>query len=113
MVESKSKSGALRATSTETERRLWARLRTRQLDGLKFRRQFPIGPYVADFVCWDRKLVIEVDGGQHGGTRDNVRDAWLREQGFRVMRVWNNEVMENLDGVLETVLHQVKRNELD
>ena len=101
----------LRRKSTEAERRLWSRLRSRQLDGLKFRRQFPISPYVVDFVCWDSKLVVEVDGGQHGGTDDAVRDRWLRAQGFEVLRIWNNDVMENLDGVLETVLRHAKRTE--
>ena len=102
----------LRRNSTEAERRLWSSLRSRQLEGLKFRRQLPIGPYIVDFVCWDRKLVVEVDGGQRGGAEDAVRDEGLREQGFDVLRVWNNEVVENLDGVLETIVRRAKRDEI-
>ena len=82
----------MRRISTDAERRLWLLLRDRRLDGLKFRRQVPFGPYILDFVCFDRRLVIEVDGGQHADSdRDRVRDEYLRAEGFRTVRYWNNE----------------------
>ncbi|MEF3194274.1 MAG: DUF3418 domain-containing protein, partial [Halothiobacillaceae bacterium] len=97
----------LRARSTEAERKLWYQLRARRFDGTKFRRQHPLGPYIVDFVCLESHLVIELDGGQHSEAEsyDRQRDAWLNAQGFRVLRFWNNEVMQNLDGVLEAI-HQ-------
>jgi very-short-patch-repair endonuclease len=74
------------------------------LDGHKFRRQFPLGPYIVDFVCLEAKLVIEVDGGQHNESQsDRIRDNWLAKQGFRVLRFWNNEVLQNTDSVLAVV----------
>jgi very-short-patch-repair endonuclease len=94
----------LRRDSTDAEKRLWGRLRAGQLNGLVFRRQEPIGSYVVDFVCTCAKLVVEVDGGQHADNANDVeRDAFLRDQGFRVLRVWNNDVMSNLDGVLQRI----------
>ena len=95
----------LRQNATDAERRLWARLRSRQLDGYKFRRQVPLGPYVADFVCLSERLVVEVDGGQHSRRRnaDAARTVWLEGSGFRVLRFWNNDVLGNLEGVLETI----------
>ncbi|MGE5504423.1 MAG: endonuclease domain-containing protein [Actinomycetota bacterium] len=99
----------LRRNATEAERRLWSRLRDRQLDGHKFRRQQPIGPYFADFCCWEARLVVEVDGGQHADSRhDEVRTAWLAERGWQVLRFWNNEVLGNTDGVLQTILDVLK-----
>jgi very-short-patch-repair endonuclease len=95
----------LRRNSTIAESKLWRKLRVRELSGFKFVRQEPIGRYVADFVCREYRLIIEVDGGQHvDSKRDMVRDAWLREHRYRVLRFWNNDVIENLDGVLETIL---------
>src|SRR5215469_4007540 len=95
----------LRRDATDAERRLWYRLRSRQIDGAKFVRQEPIGPYVVDFVCRELRLIIEVDGGQHAtDKRDAVRDRWLAEQGYRVMRFWNNEVLANTSGVLEEIV---------
>ena len=96
----------LRENLTDVERLLWFSLRDRQLDDYKFRRQSPIGEYVVDFVCAECKLVVEIDGGQHAvqKTRDNRRSAWLEGQGYRVIRFWNNDVIENLDGVLEVIL---------
>jgi very-short-patch-repair endonuclease len=80
-------------------------LRSRQINGAKFVRQDPIGPYVVDFVCREQKLIIEVDGGQHAtDPRDAVRDAWLSERGYRVLRFWNNDVLANTEGVLESIL---------
>jgi len=70
---------------------------------VKFRRQVPIGRYIVDFVSFERRLIVEVDGGQHGGKCDAERDKWLRSQGFRVLRFWNNEVLGNINGVLEVI----------
>ncbi len=99
----------LRHTMTDTERKLWSRLRAHQL-GAHFRRQAPLGSYVLDFVCFTARVVVEVDGGQHADSpRDQVRDAWLQAQGFRVLRFWNNEVLENIDGVLETIMMELNR----
>src|SRR5215475_2266514 len=94
----------LRRDSTDAERRLWYRLRARQIDGAKFVRQDPIGPYVVDFVCRGLRLIVEVDGGQHAtDKRDAVRDAWLSDRGYRVLRFWNNDVLGNTEGVLESI----------
>ena len=95
---------------TDAEQRLWRQLRARQIAGARFRRQAPIGPYIADFACLDARLVIEVDGGQHadGASRDLHRDAWLSRQGFRVLRFWNNDVLQNIDGVLQRVDEAVR-----
>ena len=89
---------------TDAERKLWFALRDRRFAGFKFRRQVPIDRFVADFVCFEARLIIEVDGGQHAGSlQDRWRDRWFAANGFRVMRFWNNEVLSNLEGVL-TVL---------
>lgn len=94
----------LRAEATLAEQRLWFRLRNRRFEGLKFRRQLPIGPYIVDFVCLDQRLVIEVDGSRHnqleGQLQDEARTAYLAREGFRVIRVWNNDVMGRMDAVL-------------
>ena len=96
----------LRRDLTEAERRLWSRLRRRQLEGHYFRRQVPLGPYVADFACLDGKLVVEVDGGQHAveADRDAVRDKWLESRGYRILRFWNNDVLRNTEAVLAEIL---------
>jgi very-short-patch-repair endonuclease len=96
----------LRKNLTAAEQTLWSRLRFKQLECHSFRRQAPIGDYVVDFVCFARKLIVEVDGGQHAAQaeRDTLRTAWLKSQGFRVIRFWNNEVQDNADGVVETIL---------
>ena len=94
----------LRRQSTDTELKLWNRLRSRAIKGFKFVRQEPIGPYVVDFICRERSLVVEVDGGQHAtDTRDVLRDRWLADHHFRVLRFWNNDVISNIEGVLETI----------
>ena len=91
------------------ENGLWKRLRNRQLGGCKFVRQEPIGPYFADFVCRERRLIVEVDGGQHADSqRDLVRDRWLAQHGYRVLRFWNNEVRGNIEGVLEAIAEALK-----
>lgn len=95
----------MRHAPTEAESRLWSRLRAKRLNGWKFRRQQPIGRFIADFVCYEARLIVEVDGSQHAeSARDEVRDKWLSSQGFRVLRFWNNEVMENEDGVATAIL---------
>ncbi|WP_309662460.1 DUF559 domain-containing protein [Sphingomonas sp.] len=94
----------LRRDSTDAERLMWRALRNRQLDGLKFRRQATIGPYIPDIVCIDAKLVVEIDGGQHDEQADRQRSAFLMQRGFKVLRFWNNEVLENCEGVLETIV---------
>nr|WP_246161704.1 endonuclease domain-containing protein [Segnochrobactrum spirostomi] len=90
---------------TAPEQRLWAHLRDRRLGGYKFVRQMPIGRYVADFACRERRLIVEVDGWQHAESRgDRVRDEALRVQGYRVLRFWNDEVSREMENVLETIL---------
>jgi len=94
----------LRQDSTNVERRLWYRLRSRSINGHKFVRQEPIGPCIVDFVCRAKRLIVELDGGQHADSqRDRVRDKWLVDHGYRVVRFWNNDVMKNINGVLETI----------
>jgi len=94
----------LRAIPTDVEQRLWRRLKDRQVDGWRFRRQHPIVPYVADFACVEARLIVEVDGGQHSESQtDEVRDRRLRAEGWRVLRVWNNEVLSNMDGVVDVI----------
>jgi len=95
----------LRKKLTDTERLLWTRLRARQLEGLKFRRQEPIGKYIVDFVCYEKGIVIEADGGQHSSEKgkDATRDKWLKKEGFKVLRFWNNEILTNIEGVLEVI----------
>ncbi len=93
----------MRQRMTEAEARLWLRLRKPGIDGLRFRRQVPIGSYIVDFFCPLHRLIVEVDGGQHGGDADAARDAWLMGQGYRVVHVWNNDVMENVEGVCAVI----------
>jgi len=97
----------LRKNSTDAERALWQHLRGKQFDGSKFRRQQPIGRYIVDFVCFEKKIVIEVDGGQHSDTQDQdaIRDLWLHDQGFTVYRFWNHDVLQNIEGVLSQILN--------
>lgn len=94
----------LRRTMTDAERRLWAGLRNRQIEGAKFVNQFPIGPHVADFACREARLVIELDGGQHAeSVTDAARTALIEAHGYTVIRFWNNDVLANTDGVLEEI----------
>ena len=103
----------LRKNMTDAERRLWQYLRLRQLEGHKFRRQVRIGPYIADFACLKSMLVIEVDGGQHAEARayDERRDDFMRGQGYRILRFWNNDVLQHADAVLETILLACRERE--
>ncbi|SDY63779.1 Very-short-patch-repair endonuclease [Lysobacter sp. yr284] len=95
----------LRRTMTDAERRLWFHLRDRRLLGFKFRRQVPIGSYVADFACMQRRLIVEVDDGQHGAClADAVRSMALQAEGYRVLRFWNNDVLLQTQAVLEQIL---------
>jgi very-short-patch-repair endonuclease len=94
----------LRRNATDAERELWFLLRDRRFDGVKFRRQVAIGPYVADFASIQHRLVVELDGGQHAeSVRDARRDAFLVAEGWRVLRFWNNDVLSNRAGVLEAI----------
>ena len=97
----------LRREQTDVERKVWYTLRDRRFAGYKFRRQQPLGPYIADFVCFARKLVIELDGSQHGSEAAQVYDAkrtaFLEGQGFRVLRFWNHDINENLEGVSDAI----------
>lgn len=95
----------LRRDQTDAERKLWVLLRSRHFIGFKFRRQRAIGPYIVDFICFETKLVIELDGGQHSDKRnyDEKRTAYLEEHGFQVIRFWDNEVLKNMEGVLQEI----------
>jgi very-short-patch-repair endonuclease len=98
-------SRSLRKRQTDAENLLWKHLRRKQLEGFKFRRQHPIGNYIVDFVCLEKQLILEIDGGQHAIEidKDRDRDKWLIAEGYRILRFWNNDVFENLTGVLETI----------
>jgi len=85
---------------TDAEYRIWYFLRAHRFGGVKFKRQVPVGPYIADFACFDRKLIIELDGGQHA---ESARDAWFVAQGFQILRFWNNDVLKNTRAVLEAI----------
>jgi very-short-patch-repair endonuclease len=101
----------LRNDATDAERNLWRHLSRRQLQGFKFSRQMPIGPFICDFLCRERMLVIELDGGQHGErtAQDAHRTRYLEQQGLTVLRFWNNDVLQNMDGVLATILGELKQ----
>jgi very-short-patch-repair endonuclease len=105
---------SLRRDSTDAERVIWSALRAHRLNGASFRRQKPIGPYVADFVCHERNLIIELDGGQHFESkqiqRDARRDSFLTVKGYRVLRFNNYDVMTNMAGVLETIAAAIDRS---
>ena len=102
----------LRREQTNAERRLWNALRDRRLGRHKFRRQHPIGPYVVDFVCLEARLIIELDGEHHDApehqSRDAVRTAYLKSNGYRVVRFWNRDLDESVDSVLEKIFHSVR-----
>ncbi|MCQ2003454.1 endonuclease domain-containing protein [Rhizobium sp. NRK18] len=95
----------LRANDTEPEYRLWSDLRSRRLSGYKFSRQIPLGPYIADFICREESLVVEIDGAQHADSQvDDIRTGWLNANGYSVLRFWNDEVLKERRAVLETIL---------
>jgi very-short-patch-repair endonuclease len=100
---------------TEAEQRLWRRLRRRQLDGYKVRRQHPIGIYVCDFICLEAMVIVELDGSQHldRAPQDLHRDAFLKANGFRVLRFWNGDVLAQTENVLDTIFEALQRREMD
>jgi len=103
------KARGLRQSSSDAERRMWSALRDRRLLRYKFRRQHPIGGLIVDFVCTQYRLAIEVDGGQHAdNAADALRTAWLESQGWRMIRFWNNDVLGNTNGVVETILRALQ-----
>ena len=110
MDQSRSRARQLRKNPTDAERLLWQKLRFWQVDGRKFRRQQPLGGYIVDFVCLERRLIVELDGGQHADRNayDKKRDDWLRSQGFVILRFWNHDVLNNIDGVMEQILDSLK-----
>jgi very-short-patch-repair endonuclease len=103
----------LRNAPTEAEQLLWRHLRGKSMAGIKFRRQYPIGPFIADFACIELKLVIEADGGQHLDCEYDVRrDAYLRSRGYRVLRYWNDQILAETAAVLEDIYRWVERGRL-
>jgi very-short-patch-repair endonuclease len=105
----RSRAKAMRSDGTDAEHRVWQMLRAHRFSGYKFRRQVPIDLYIADFVCFAARLIIELDGGQHAGSAtDSKRDAFLHSQGFRVIRIWNNHVFENEEGVAEVIFSALR-----
>ncbi len=97
---------SLRTNQTEAEQRLWYHLRAHRFMDMKFKRQKPLGRYIVDFICMEQRLIVELDGGQHQTEQaayDQQRDAWLRGEGYTVLRFWNNDVMQNLEGVLKQI----------
>ena len=101
----------LRNNLTDAERCLWQKLKRRQIAGVKFRRQQPIGPFIVDFACFERRVIVEVDGGQHAEQlhRDEQRTRWLEAQGYRVLRFWNNDVLGNNEAVVQAVFDVVEK----
>ena len=109
-AETLKRAKALRREQTEAEKQLWSYLRAGRLNGHKFRRQQPIGPYIADFVCQQARLVVELDGSQHADSpHDAKRDAFLRSRGYQVLRFWNSDLQANRAGVLEAILTVTSR----
>ena len=100
---------SLRQNMTEAEIRVWQMLRAHRMNGHKFRRQVPIGRYIADFVCHEARLVVEIDGGQHdrSSPQETERSGFLQREGYRILRFWNNEVLANPDGVCETIVNEL------
>ena len=111
MPDRTSRARQLRRDSTDAERALWNVLRNRQLSGHKFRRQTPIGPYFVDFVCMERRLVVELDGSQHQQQKqyDDERTRALESQGFRIKRFWNSEILSDLESVADSILMELDR----
>lgn len=95
----------LRKNQTDAERKLWSRLRAKRLEDRKWRRQQPLGAYIVDLICFEKRVIIELEGGQHMDqeAKDQIRDKWLKEQRYKVIRVWDREIFKNLAGVLETI----------
>jgi len=106
----KQRSRDLRKNLTDAEQKLWQKLRKKQINGNKFRRQFVLGNYIVDFICLDKRLIIEIDGGQHmeNANYDLKRDEWLKSQNFKVLRFWNNQVLNEIDSVLEVIVKNLE-----
>jgi very-short-patch-repair endonuclease len=106
---------SLRKNPTNAERLLWQHLRRRRLAGFRFRRQHSIGPYICDFACLEAAIVVELDGSQHveQSDYDERRDAFLRSQGYRVLRFWNNDVLVQINVILETIFEALRRPDMD
>ena len=97
----------LRRNMTAAEKAIWHKLRNKQL-GVKFRRQQPTGKYIVDFACFENRLVIEIDGGEHlQSYKDSIRDEWFKENGYKVLRFWNNDVLKNTDGVIQRIVSEI------
>lgn len=101
------KAKSLRTNATEAEKLLWYKIRNRQILNLKFHRQQPIPPYIVDFYCEDRLLIIELDGGQHNEEFDRIRTHFLEEKGYQILRYWNNDVLGNIEGVIEDLMNKM------
>jgi very-short-patch-repair endonuclease len=100
----------LRANTTRAEAMVWRYLRNRGLDGHKFVRQEPVGRYYVDFLCREKKIIVEIDGSQHADSAsDRVRDAYLAAHGYRVIRIWNNEALQNIEGVFEMLTAEMRK----
>ena len=113
LSELRRRAKAMRSDSTDAEHRLWQLVRAHRFSGHKFRRQVPIDFYIADVVCLAERLILELDGGQHAAsTSDAKRDAYLRSQGFRVLRIWNNDLFTNEEGVAELILSALRTTPL-
>ena len=108
----KERARSLRRKSLDAEVLVWQQLRSRRLPGCKFRRQVPIGNYIVDFLCEDPPIIIELDGGQHMEQEryDQTRTNWLQANGFLVLRFWNNDIAENLEGVLESLFSTIEKS---
>ena len=105
----RSRAKRMRSNQTPGEHRLWQILRAKRLAGFKFKRQLPIDGYIVDFVCLRHRLIVEADGGQHSESAHDVRrDAYLKAHGFRVLRFWNNDILNNEEGVLTSILHALE-----
>ena len=100
----------LRKNPTDAEQKLWRHLRLRQMGEHKFRRQQPLGPYIVDFICFEKRMIIELDGSQHAehSNYDAERTAWLEKQGFRVLRFWNNDVLTNIASAKEAIWKELE-----
>jgi len=95
----------LRRDMTGAEKKLWYSIRRKQL-GVKFRKQQPLGRYIVDFVCFEKKMIIEIDGGEHFENKDDeIRDEWFKRQGYKILRFWNNDVLTNTDGVIQLIIN--------
>jgi very-short-patch-repair endonuclease len=99
---------ALRRRMTDAERLLWRELRSRAIGGIKFRRQQPIGAFIADFACWNARLVVEIDGGQHSADHDAERTRAIQAEGWQVIRFWNNDVLANPEAVLLAIVESAQ-----